>query len=76
MLIKTRLRWLAKVDDTHIPNCLLVCMPAGGKYSLHGEKKHCNDVMVGDLLNVTCKNTGKSKTTIAAHDIGGSMLQL
>ena len=39
MLMRRRLRWLghvARMEETHIPKCLLTCKPDGGKRSVGG----------------------------------------
>ena len=52
MMMKRRLRWLghlARMEEIHIPKCLLVSKPAGGKRSVGGQKRGWNDMMVNDL---------------------------
>ena len=51
-VMRRRLRWLGHLecmDDTRLPKCLLVCRPQAGKRSAGGQKRHWNDVVLGDL---------------------------
>ena len=52
MVMRRRLRWLGhleRLDDTRLPNCLLVCCPLGGKRSVGGQKMRWCDVIMKDL---------------------------
>ena len=52
MLMRRRLRWLghvARMKETRIPKCMLVSKLARVKYSVGGQKRRWNDVLVCDL---------------------------
>ena len=37
------------MEDSHLPKCLLVCRPASGKWSVGGQKRRWNDLVMSDL---------------------------
>ena len=49
MLLERRLHWLGhieRMEDSHIPKCLLVCRPAHSKRSVSGQKRRWNDIYI------------------------------
>ena len=79
MLMKRRLRWLGKVarmEETRIPKCLLMCKPDGGKHSVGGQKRQWIYVILGYLNKCELYTNWREEAQDRSIWRGGSRQQL